>query len=132
MLALHSSAIAWWIKYPLSVILILWCFQQVRMAMIYQGKIYSPTIGDISDPSGSMTAIAACSSARSLVYAIILLTSTYPSVIFHLSIAWLVFWVVKDIAHHATNPIKIAGALWSSLVAFVVRAAIVWGIWMLF
>src|SRR6266481_3291217 len=77
-----------WLSISLAVVCWLCALHQVRMARIYRGQIYSPTIGPM-EPNPTLTAIAISSAVTSAIYGILVLLIAWPRLLTYLSLVWV-------------------------------------------
>src|SRR6266436_969611 len=76
-----------WLSISLAVVCWLCALKQVRMARIYKGQIYSPTIGAM-EPNPTLTAIAIPATITFAIYGILVLLIAWPRLLTYLYLAW--------------------------------------------
>jgi hypothetical protein len=77
-----------WLPILLAVLSGLYALQQVRMARIYRGDIYSPTIGAM-EPNPTLSAIAVRSAVTFAIFGVLFLLVPWPRVLTYITGAWV-------------------------------------------
>jgi len=76
-----------WLSILLAIACWLFAMLQVRMSLIYRGRIHSPAIRPI-EPSPTLAAIAIRSAATFVIYGFLILFTRWPQLLTYIGLIW--------------------------------------------